>query len=46
MESGAREIIRHNPHHRGAADIVGTVTGFRPGEGFGGTDLGSIEIAQ
>ena len=39
MEPATKVIIRQNPHHPGAIDIVGTVTGFRPGEGFGGSDL-------
>ena len=39
MEPGTKVIIRQNPHHPGAVDIVGTVAGFRPREGFGGADL-------
>jgi hypothetical protein len=39
MEPGTKVIIRQNPHHPGAVDIVGIVTGFRPGEGLGGADL-------
>jgi len=39
MEPGTKVIIRHNPHHPGAVDIVGIVIGCRPGEGFGGVDL-------
>ena len=32
-------IIRRNPHHSEAEDIVGTVKGCLPGEGLGGSDL-------
>jgi len=39
MEPGTKVIIRQNPHHPGAEKIVGTVTVFRPGEGFAGCDL-------
>jgi hypothetical protein len=39
MEPGQKVIIRQNPHHPGAENIVGTVTVFRPGEGFAGCDL-------
>ena len=39
MKPGDKVIIRQNPHHPGAEDIVGTVVVFRPGEGFGGCDL-------
>jgi hypothetical protein len=39
MEPGTKVIIRQNPHHPGAENIVGTVIVFRPGEGFGGCDL-------
>ena len=39
MESGTRVIIRRNPHHSDAVDIVGIVVGLRPGVGFGGADL-------
>lgn len=42
MEPGTRVIIRQNPHHPGAEDIVGTVVVFRPGEGFAGCDLVDI----
>ena len=42
METATKVIIRQNPHHPGAVDIVGTVAGFRPGEGFGGADLVDI----
>jgi len=39
MKPGDKVIIRQNPHHPGAEDIVGTVVVFRPGEGFAGSDL-------
>ncbi|RLB93275.1 MAG: hypothetical protein DRH50_08205 [Deltaproteobacteria bacterium] len=39
MEPGTKVIIRQNPHHPIAVDIVGIVIRFRPGKGFGGTDL-------
>jgi len=39
MEPGQKVIIRQNPHHPGAENIVGTVTVFRPKEGFVGCDL-------
>jgi len=39
MEPGQKVIIRQNPHHPGAENIVGTVTVFRPEEGFAGCDL-------
>ena len=39
MEPGDRVIIRWNPHHPGAEDIIGTVVVFRPEEGFRGCDL-------
>jgi hypothetical protein len=39
LKPGERVLIRQNPHHPGAIDIVGTVVVFRPGEGFAGCDL-------
>jgi hypothetical protein len=42
MEPGTKVIIRQNPHHPGAVDIVGTIASFRPGEGFGGAALVDI----
>lgn len=39
MDPGTKVIIRQNPHHPGAEDIVGTVIVYRPKEGFGNSDL-------
>lgn len=39
LKSGDTVIIRQNPHHVDAVDIVGTVIVFRPREGFGESDL-------
>jgi len=36
MEPGTKVIIRQNPHHPGAENIVGTVIVFRPGEKVSG----------
>jgi len=42
MQPGDKVIIRLNPHHPDAVDIVGTVIVFRPGAGFGGCDLADV----
>jgi len=39
MEPGTNVIIHQKPQHPRVVDIVGIVTGFRPGKGFGGADL-------
>ncbi len=39
LQPGDKVIIRLNPYHPGAEDIVGTVVVFCPGEGFGACDL-------
>jgi len=39
MEPGTKVIIRQNPHHHGAEDIVGAVVSYRSREGFGGCDM-------
>ncbi|MGE4157698.1 MAG: hypothetical protein AB7F75_01220 [Planctomycetota bacterium] len=36
---GDKVLIRLNPYHLGAKDIVGSVVCCRPGEGFAGSDL-------
>jgi len=46
LKPGDKVIIRRNPHHAGAEDIVGTVVRFRPGEGFGGCDLVDVRYAD
>jgi len=42
MEPGTKVIIRRNPHHHRAEDIVGTVIVYRPKEGFG--DSGLVDV--
>jgi len=42
MEIGTRVIIRQNPYHPWAENIVGTVVVFRPGDGFAGSDLADV----
>jgi len=39
LKAGDKVIIVQNPHHPGVDGIVGTVIVYRPGEGFGGSDL-------
>lgn len=40
---GRRVVIRFNPHHAAAENVVGLVTAVRVGEGFFGTDLIEVE---
>ena len=42
LKPGDKVLIRLNPHHAGAADIVGTVVEFRRGAGFGACDLVAV----
>lgn len=39
LQPGDRVIIRQNPHDPRCENVVGTVIRFRPGAGFGGSDL-------
>ena len=43
MEKGDKVIIKFNPHHKGAEQIIGTVKSYRPGAGFGGCDLVDVK---
>jgi hypothetical protein len=42
IQPGSRVVIRFNPHHEGADDIVGEVTAFEAGAGFMGCDLAYV----
>jgi hypothetical protein len=42
-EPGMKVVIRHNPHHPAAEDILGTVVEYRPGAGFARCDL--VDVA-
>ena len=42
FEPGSQVVIRFNPFHADAADIVGTVVDFRPGAGFMRCDLATV----
>ena len=46
MDPGTKMIIRQNPHHHGAEDIVGTVVSYRSREGFGGCDMVDIRYVH
>ncbi len=39
---GSKVVIRYNPHHEDAADIVATVVAFQQGVGFMGCDLAYV----
>jgi len=39
LRPGDKVLIRQNPHDLRAENIIGTVIVFRPGAGFGGSDL-------
>lgn len=42
FSAGAKVILRSNPHHPAAANIVGTVVAYRNGAGFAGCDIVDI----
>jgi hypothetical protein len=42
MKPGQRVLVVQNPHDLRAEKIVGTVVSFRPGEGFGGSDIAEV----
>ena len=46
MDPGTKVIIRQNPHHHGAGDIVGTVVSYRSREGFSGCDMVDIRYVH
>lgn len=46
MEPGTKVIIRYNPHHTGAENILGTVVRYGKGEGFMGIDLVDVEYVE
>ncbi|MBU0756084.1 MAG: hypothetical protein KJ645_13155 [Planctomycetes bacterium] len=46
MEPGTKVIIRFNPHHIDAENILGTVIRYRKGEGFMGIDLVDVEYVE
>ena len=43
LESGSLVVIDSNPHHPGAAPIVGRVVSFLPGKGVLGSDAALVE---
>jgi hypothetical protein len=42
LQPGSRVVIRFNPHHAAASEVVGEVTDFQPGAGFMGCDLAYV----
>jgi len=46
MEPGTKIIIRQNPHHINAENILGTVAQYRKGAGFMGVDLVDVEYVD
>ena len=46
MRPGSKVIIRHNPHHAGAEDIIGEVVAYRRGEGFFGCDIVDVRYTD
>ena len=42
FEPGSRVVIRFNPHHEAANDVVGEVTEFKPKSGFMGCDMATV----
>ena len=46
MRKGDKVIIAFNPHEKGADKVIGTVTDYRPGIGFGGCDMVDVEYVS
>jgi hypothetical protein len=46
FQPGSRVVIRHNPHHGDASDIVGEVVDFQPSAGFVGCDLAYVRYKR
>ena len=46
IEVGGRVLIAFNPHEANAEGILGTITDYRPGQGFFGCDLVDVEYAH
>ena len=46
IEIGGRVLITCNPHEANAEGVLGTITNYRPGEGFFGCDLVDVAYAH
>lgn len=46
MNIGDKVIVKFNPHHTGADQIIGVVKGIHPQAGVGGCDLVDVEYVN
>lgn len=46
LNVGMKVVVRFNPHHLDAKDVVGTVLAFRHGAGFGGANLAVVRYTH